>query len=151
MSDCLHSSVLKCILHCRNEENSDIPIFANGVVKYTAEKIVSILLNKRDHEGLISQRQPLHVRESKVFIVDTDNLDDPDDVKADDLGSWRNDGQHKRWVKVKWCQDQVSSIELCSGKPNHDSSSYCLHRSYYVHHSNRHFKRKIYYLSGMYL
>ena len=109
------------------------------------------MLNKKHDEGLISQRQPVDVRESKVYVVNTDGLDHPDDVKADDLGSWRNDGQHKKWIKVKQCQGQLSSIEFCSGKPKHDSSSYCLHRSYYVHHSNRHFKRKISYLSGVYI
>ena len=135
--------------HYRVKEDSDIPVFATGVVKYSVEETVSILLNKRHHEGLISRQQPLQVRESKVFVINTDNLHHPDDVKADDLGSWKNDGQHKRWAKVKWYQGKVSSIEFCSGKPKYDSSAYCLHRSYYVHHSNHHFKRKISYLSGM--
>ena len=138
------------MLHYRVKEDCDIPVFANGIVKYTAEEMVTILLNKRHHEGVISQRQPLYVKESKVFLVNTDNLDHPDDVKADDLGSWKNDGQHKRWVKVKWHLDKLSSVEFCSGKPKHDPSAYCLHRSYYVHHSSHHFKRKISYLSGMY-
>ena len=46
------------------------------------------------------------------------------DTKAEDLGSWRNDSKHKRCVKVKSCQSQLYLMEFCSGKPNHDSSSY---------------------------
>ena len=85
------------LLYCRDKEDSDIPIFATGIVKYTTEEIVSILLNKKHNKiGVISQRQPVNVRESKVYVVNTDGLDHPDDVKADDLGSWRNDGQHKK-------------------------------------------------------
>ena len=51
-----------------------------------------------------------------MFLVNTDNLDHPDDVKADDLGSWKNDGQHKRWVKVKWHLDKLSSVAFLQWK-----------------------------------
>lgn len=79
-------------------------MFSYGAVKYNAGELVRILLDENHHN--VSKQQPLRVRESKSFLVDTDNLNDPDDIKADDLGSWRNDGQHSRWVKVK----QVGSI-----------------------------------------
>ena len=55
------------MLHYRVKEDCDIPVFANGIVKYTAEEMVAILLNKRHHERVISQRQPLHVKESIVI------------------------------------------------------------------------------------
>jgi len=97
----------------------------------------------------VCQQQPLRVKESKVFIVNTDKLCHPDDLKADDLGGWKNDGQHSRWIKVAKLQGQVSRVELCSGKPKHDPTSYCLHRSYFIHRTNSLFKRKFFYLSGM--
>ena len=53
--------------HYRVNDGCDIPVFANGIVKYTAEEIVNILLNKRHHEGVISQQQPLCARKSKVL------------------------------------------------------------------------------------
>ena len=44
---------------------------------------------------------PLRVKEFKVFIVDINKINHLDDIKADELGGWKNDGQHSRWVKVK--------------------------------------------------
>ena len=123
-------------------------MFASGIEKYSAKELVQILLEKRLHQGYVSQQQPLRVKESKVFIVDTDNLSHPDDIKADELGGWKNDGQHSRWLKVELHQNEVTSIKFCGGKPSSDSHIYCLHRAYFVHRSNCHFKRKIAYLSG---
>ena len=69
-----------------------------------------------------------------MFIVDTDKLCHPDDLKVDDLGGWKNEGQHSQWVKVNRSQGEVSGVEFCSGKPKHDSTtSYCLHHNYFVH------------------
>ena len=107
-------------------------------MKYSADELVRILLDKQRHNGLVSQQQPLRIQESKVFLVDTSELGDPEDIKADDLGSWKNDGQHSRWAKVKQVNGSVRLVEFCSGKPRNDPSSYCLHRHYYVHHSNNH-------------
>ena len=129
------------LLGLRSDQKCDIPVFATGPTKLSAGEIVRILLDKQRHSGL-------RVWESKVFIVDTDKLSHPDDIKADDLGSWRNDGQHTRWVKVTQEGGRICRVEFCSGKPKNDPHAYCLHRNYYVHHSSYHFKRKIVYLSG---
>ena len=118
-----------------------------GAVKYNAGELVRIMLDEKHHDKVIKQ-QPLRVHESKSFVVDTKYLNDPDDIKADDLGSWRNDGQHSRWVKVKQVGGHVRAVEFCSGKPKGDPATYCLHRLYYIHHSNDQFKRKIAYLTG---
>lgn len=83
--------------------------------------------------------------ESKVFLIDTDKLGHPDDLKADDLGSWKNDGQHSRWIKVRRKGHNVSIVEVCSGKPKNCPTAYCLHRHYFVHHSNSQFKRKLFF------
>ena len=63
--------------------------------------LIRILLEKKRHEGRICKKQPLRVRDSKVFVVNTDELSNPDDLKADDLGSWKNDGLHAWWCKVR--------------------------------------------------
>ena len=87
-------------------------MFASGFRKYSAEDVVNILLDKTKHQGYICQQQPLGVKESKVFIVDTSKMRNPDDLKADELGGWKNDGQHPRWVKVKQRNGNVSNIEF---------------------------------------
>ena len=124
------------------------PVFATGPMKFSAAELVRILLDKECQSGLVCYQQPLRVTTSKVFIVDTNKLDHHDDLKADDLGTWKNDGQHSRWLKVKRKGSSVCNVEFCSGKPKNDPRSYCLHRHYFVHHSNSQFKRKIVFLSG---
>lgn len=86
-------------------------------MKFSAGEVVHILLDKQRHLGLVCEEQPLRVRESKVFSVDTNKLSHPDDLKADDLGSWKNDGQHSRWVKVKQMGGCVTKLEFCSENP----------------------------------
>ena len=76
-------------------------------------------------------------------------MDHPDDLKADDLGSWKNNGQHSRCVKETKKGSSVKKVEFCGGKPHSDPRGYCLHRHYFIHHSNSQFKRKINYLTGM--
>ena len=76
-------------------------MFAAGNVKFAGPELVKILLDNNRQNNCVSQKQPLRTTDSKVFLVDTNKLTHHDDIKADDLGSWRNDGQHSRWVKVK--------------------------------------------------
>ena len=123
-------------------------IFATGVMKYNAGELVRILLDEERHSGFINHKQPFRVTDSKVFLINTDKLDHCDDLKADDLGSWKNDGQHSRWVLVKKKGHSVSKVEICSGKPKNSPNAYCLHRHYFVHHSNSQFKRKLIFLTG---
>ena len=49
------------------------------------------------------------------------STDHPDDVKADDLGSWRNDGQHKKWIKVEAkaeARDNFLQLNFAVENPN---------------------------------
>ena len=78
-------------------------------------------------------------------------MNHPDDIKADELGGWKNDGQHSQWVKVKLHEGRISGIEFCGGKPNNSPHVYCLQKAYFVHRSSSNCKRKIIYLSGMYV
>ena len=63
--------------------SSTNPVFASGIKKYSAEELINILLEKSIHQGYACEQQPLRVRESKVFIIDTSKLNHLDDIKAD--------------------------------------------------------------------
>ena len=118
-------------------------MFATGLVKFNSTELVQILLDKERQKGFVCRKQPLRVKSSKVFLINTDYLGHPDDIKVDDLGSWRNDGQHSRWVKVKRNGRELLKVEICSGKPKNDPNAYSLHRHYFVHHSNSDFKSSL--------
>ena len=68
--------------------------------------------DKTLHQGYVCKQQPLGVKESKVFMVDTNKLNHPDDIKADKLEGGKNNGQHPRWVKVKQQCSMEKSLVL---------------------------------------
>ena len=128
-----------------DSHNLKIPVFQSVHAKYNAIDLVKIILDAKGEN--ICTHQPLRVMQSKVFLVDTSHFDHADDLEADDLGGWKNDGEHSRWVKVTKKGCKVNKVEFCSGKPLGDPRGYTLHRHYFTHHSNTEFKRKIIFLT----
>ena len=62
----------------------------------------------------------------------------PEDMKADDLGTWRTTRTRRAYFKVKWS----GSTEILHKKPSNTmSSTYSLVRRYFVHSSYKKFRR----------
>ena len=59
----------------------------------------------------IATSHPVSVQENLVFVVDLSHLEKPEDVCADDLGSWMCNG--KRCVRCEVNDGQV--LEVSSG------------------------------------
>ena len=72
--------------------NSHLPIFGRPNKGYNCEQIVHILLDPLISEELISSTSPVYVHHNVSFIVDLSKLKNPNDVRADDLGSWKCTG-----------------------------------------------------------
>ena len=47
--------------------------------------------------------QPVSVQDNLVFIVDISKLDRPEDIRADDLGSWTCNGKRRLQYSVDNC------------------------------------------------
>jgi len=60
--------------------------------------------------------QPLGVMQNAVFIIDLDSVEF-DDIKADDLGSWRATGNKKQCFKIM----PSGAIKYLQAKPAHNT------------------------------
>ena len=75
-------------------------------------------MNPSPDENQICKIQPLGVNVNATFIVDLDAVP-PEDMKADDLGTWRATGTRRAYFKVK----SSGSTEILHKKPSNTMSS----------------------------
>ena len=79
----------------------------------------------------IATSQPVCVQDNLVFIVDISKLDKPEDIRADDLGSWDCNGKRCSYCCV---DDQGYVVTISKTKPSQGAYSiYTLVRRYYKH------------------
>jgi len=83
--------------------------------------------------------QPLGVMQNAVFIIDLDSVEF-DDIKADDLGSWRATGNKKQYFKIM----PSGAIKYLQAKPADSKTQYyLLTRRYFVHQTYGKFHRML--------
>lgn len=84
--------------------------------------------------------QPLGVSQNALFIVDIDMVSF-EDLKADDLGSWKGTGTKKMYFRVL----SSGAIKYSETKPVISSSTHYLQltRRYYVHKGYAEYHRMI--------
>ena len=58
-----------------------VPIYEQPPPKYTATRILQILLDPNIEQSLIAKGRPIEVEKSSTFVVDLTCLKHPDDVK----------------------------------------------------------------------
>ena len=75
--------------------NLSIRIYNQTSKNYTARNIVEVLLDKHLPFNRIATCQPIGVQDDLVFVIDLSQLEKPQHIRADDLGSWICNG--------KWC------------------------------------------------
>lgn len=70
------------------------------------DKVLKVLLNSEKlHTGYISSRQPVKVQKNQSFIVDLDQLEDPEDILSDDLGAWEQTKTRSKWYQVEFTEN----------------------------------------------
>ena len=112
----------------------------------SVEDAVRIIL--QPHQNVCTQ-QPIGCRTSGTFIVDLSKLDDRDDVKADDLGVWKNQGVRSTYCSIKFESEDVKKITVLGSKPAvMRSSVYRLKRTYWIHAEDHRVCRRIFELEG---
>ena len=123
-----------------------IPIFSESVTSYSVEDAVKIIL--QPHQNVCTQ-QPIGCRTSGTFVVDLSKLDDRDDIKADDLGVWKNQGVRSTYCSIKFESEEVKKITVLGSKPAvMRSSVYRLKRTYWIHAEDNRVCRRIFELEG---
>ena len=82
-----------------------------------------------------------------AFVIDLSKLEKPEDVRADDLGTWTCNGN--RWVQCVVYDGIVS--EILPGPKSGSCCTYCLVKCYHKHATAGNFKRTIAEIYGIYI
>ncbi len=125
-----------------------VPIYEKPPEKYSAHRIMQILLDPKIDEHRIAVKRPLDVPHSSTFVVDVSKLGHPDDIKKDIYGKWLHSGSHSDVFICSYLQEDKVSIEKAAPGASGDNVYY-LRRLHSVHPSNNEFRRILALLSGM--
>lgn len=129
--------------------NMNIPIFEQTSDHYTTKAIVEILLDKHLPLSKIATSQPVNVQSNMVFVVDLSKLSSPEDIRADDLGSWLCNGKRRQQCSVNKF-GRVTDANLTINK-SRKQLLYTLVKRYYRHATASDYRRVITEIFGEYM
>lgn len=97
-----------------SEQLMDQPMYEYPPPKYSAERILQILLHPNLGKENICQKKPTNVTCSATFVVDTCKLQNPKDIKKDEFGIWKYSGSHPQPFLITVEEGGSLWIERCS-------------------------------------
>ena len=119
-----------------------VPIFELPPPKYTATRILQILLDPNLDQSRIAKGRPIEVEKSSTFVVDLTCLKHNDDVKKDMYGRWDYSGSHPEVFRCSVDDSDEVFIEKCALGAT-GQNVYYLRRVRSSHPSNPEFRRLI--------
>ena len=125
----------------------EFPVYEAPPPKYSAERILRILLDPAIAPSKVCSKRPVSITSSATYVIDITKLADPEDVKNDNFGSWSHSGSHPTTYRVNVQEDGYIRVEKCAPGATGADVVY-LRRLHSVHPSNNHFKRLIAFVSG---
>jgi hypothetical protein len=78
-------------------------LFIQLSVNYSAEDAIGFFFSAGD--GTVCTTQPIGCRFSATFIVDLSKFSHRDDIRADDLGAWKNCGVRSTYCSLFFNSD----------------------------------------------
>ena len=116
---------------------------------YSIEDIVRLLLHPPALQvsRFISACVSTSVCESVTFVVNVDHIENQDDVLADDMGVWKNNGVDTNYVHATLSERKVTSVEKC-GPPSTSANTYKVKRVYRTHATDGTLKKLTAYIYG---
>lgn len=117
--------------------NRNCPLFSSCAPTYSTKEIVSILICSE--EDKVCTERPIACRRNASFVLDTSCLDNRDDYKADDNGSFHHHGKKVEHMEL---DDEGDVVKLDSKPDILQEGQYKLLRTYWVHNSHPQFKRR---------
>ena len=141
--------ILCTLLYCSICRNSlGVPIFEKPPSKYSAMRIMKILLSQSLDEQRIAYKRPIEVQSSSTFVVDLTKLAHPDDIK-DSHGRWLHKGSHNDVFRCSYGKNGDVSIEKAAPGAT-GQNVYYLRRLHCVHPSHSDFRRILAFICGTY-
>ena len=98
----------------------DEPIYEKPPQKYSADRVLKILLDKLIPSDKICSKRPTHVVGSSSYVIDISKLSHPVDVKKYNFGVWSHLGSHPQPFKIYFEDDGYMSTEKCAAGASGD-------------------------------
>ena len=110
-------------------------------------KVFDIILNTELTSEVVCNRKPVGVSDAAVLLVNITKLKHPNDLKADDMGSWIHKGKPICYFDLDRSPDgEVLQATRCTREES--SSIYKLTRIYYHHKGTPQFRKTLFYVHG---
>ena len=119
-------------------DDPELPIYSQTRTGYSLSKLVDILMITTIPDEKMCQVQPMGVNRNCSFIIDLDSIC-IDDLKADDLGSWKSNGTRRSYFKL----NQGKEAEFVKVVPSQSADYFAIIRRYFVHATYTKFRRCI--------
>ena len=111
--------------------NQHLPVFTKDPIVLRPLEVMKILVEKKGFlASKVCTSQPLHVEHHRTFIVDLNSLTNDNDVKCDDMGSWKNNSSHKFYFRVRKSEND-ESLRVSPTNDKSDASNVILKREYF--------------------
>ena len=134
------------------KDDAMTPVFSWHSKAFTSEELVAILLGSYEPEHTCIC-QPVNVSHNASFLVHVNSLEHRDDIKCDDMGSWRHNGTPKRRFLVIFDQQGIKKISATKDRDKSPLLSktekiYELKRAYYKNCSDESVRKIVSELHG---
>lgn len=127
-----------------------LPIYAKQDNVLKPFEIFDAVLNTDPASQVVCKIKPVGVCDAAIFLVDISKLKHPNDLKADDMGSWIHKGKPVRYFDIDQSLEGEYAMAAKCNK-NDGDSVYKLTRIYYHNKSTPEFRKTIFYVHGMYI
>ena len=145
---CMNYNAIYLMVFFTFRNCTGVPIFEKPPEKYSAYRIMQILLSPNIDPKRIAKKRPLQAPFSSTFLVDLGQLSHPDDVKKDMYGKWLYSGSHSDVFLCSFSSSGQVVVEKAAPGASGDNV-YSLRRLHSVHPSNVEFRRVLALLFGM--
>jgi len=128
------------------KDDTQLPIYGAPTAGYPVHELIDILLKPDLPPEHVCTVQPLSVTQNAAFVVSIDSVEF-EDLKADDLGSWKGTGTKRMYFRVL----QSGAVRFTLAKPSSSVAAqyFLLTRRYFVHKTYGKFHRLIADIRGM--
>ena len=122
--------------------NRQPPVISPAILSdFSNNGFVPFLLNaEKSHPSLIATTHPIRVENNACFLVDLDQLQDPEDLLCDDLGSWN---QSKTSVKKYQLGRKKGHVTKIIKQPDYADGKHSVFRRTFVNRSDNSMRKTI--------
>ena len=131
-------------------ENDEYLVYEIPPDKYSAERVIKILLDPNINKKKICHQQPTKIANSSTYVVDLNSLKDPEDVKKDSFGVWNHSGSHLQ--SFECCFSKDGRVHVGRGLFQEASlqwETFSLRRLHSKHPSNINFRQILCFITGI--